>query len=210
MFFQKSKKELSEEEIIRIENMLKDFFTKYNKYFSLNNASIDEKQKAYSDRKNSANEIKKNKLYDLLENPDNYKNNYTERLFYLFHIDFSLNQFLKLDKENKLTFDLIKKRVLKYKTMEEKLYNQLENDQNINIEKKIRIIRTITIFLKNSLLKNKKVFAFDYININSISNKSPYYKSIQKLKKLSSELTEDSRLFEAFIYFDSKIIQNIL
>ena len=51
MFFQKSKKELSEEEIIRIESMLKDFFTKYNKYFSLNNASIDEKQKAYSDIK---------------------------------------------------------------------------------------------------------------------------------------------------------------
>ena len=86
----------------------------------------------------------------------------------------------------------------------------MKNDQNINIEQKIRIIRTITIFLKNSLLKNKNVFAFDYVNINSISPRSPYYKSYQMLKKLISELTEDSRLLEAFLYFDSKIIENIL
>ena len=30
------------------------------------------------------------------------------------------------------------------------------------------------------------------------------------LKELVSEITEDSRLFEAFLYFDSKVIENIL
>ena len=53
--------------------------------------------------------------------------------------------------------------------MEEKFYEQLKYDDDINIEQKIRMLRTITIFFKKVLIKDKNVFAIDYLNINAIS-----------------------------------------
>ena len=94
--------------------------------------------------------------------------------------------------------------------MENELYYQLNNDENINIELKMSILRTVTIFLRKSLCTTKKIFKLDYININIISEESPYLKSNIMLKNIIKEITEESRLFEAFLYFDSQIIQNIL
>ena len=74
-------------------------------------------------------------------------------------------------------------------------------------------MKTATIFFNNALNKtDSTIFCVDYVNINIKNNseKNPYFKSIEMLKKLISEITEDSRLFEAFLYFDCDIIENIL
>ena len=210
--FQRPKKVILDDNFMKIEAMFIDFYDKYNKYFSINKASIDERKKAYLETKKSADKIKEEQLYELFENPDIYIYNdtFTEKLFDLFHIDFSLNQFLKLDKQEEDIFEFIYKKVLKCKKIEDKFYAKLKADKSINIEKKIKMLQTITIFLQKAPIERKDVSAIDYLNINKANEENPYYKSKQMLKKLISELTEESRLLEAFIYFDSKIIQNIL
>ena len=210
--FQKPKKVILDDEFIKIEKMFVDFYAKYNNYLSINRASIDERNKAYLEIKKSADKIKDDNLYELFDNPDIYVYNdsFSEKLFDLFHIDFSLNQFLKLDKQDEYRFEFIYNKVLKYKKMEEKFYVQLKADESINTEQKIKMIQTITLFLQKAPIERKDIYAIDYLNINETNEENPYPKSIQMLKKLISELTEESRLLEAFIYFDSKIIQNIL
>jgi hypothetical protein len=176
--FQTPKKVILDDEFIKIEKMFVDFYGKYNKYLSINKASIDERNKAYLETKKSADKIKEEQLYDLFENPDIYiyNDSFTEKLFDLFHIDFSLNQFLKLDNEKeKNTFEYIIDKVLNYKKMEEKFYAQLKADGSINIKQKIKMLQTITIFLQKALLRGKDVFAIDYLNINKTNEENPYY-----------------------------------
>ena len=206
------KKILTKPEFEELENKLKDFYDKFDKYMSLDSALIDERRTAYSELKNSSKNIEENNVSNFLDNPDTYEIGEIihEKLLNLFHYDFSLNQFLKLDEEAKYKFEVTRMKVLKLQNIEKQLYNKLGNDKNLNIEEKIKILKTITIFFSNSLLTDKKIFGVDYINNRVISNDSPYYKSNEMLKKIISELTEESRLFEAFMYFDSKVIENIL
>lgn len=74
----------------------------------------------------------------------------------LFHHDFSLNLFLKLDENAKYKLEVTRMKALNLQNIEKQLYNQLNNDKNLNIEQKIKIIKTITIFFSNSLLTDKK------------------------------------------------------
>ena len=208
-FIQKYK--LPELELEEFEKKLNNFYDKYEKYMNLDSALIKERSAAYSELENLSKEIKEHKLYDFLDNPDNSEiENYTEeKILNLFHYDFSLNQFLKLI-EDRNKFDGRRSRALKLQRIENQLYQKINQDHNLNIAQKIKIIKTITIFFTNSLQTNEKIFGADYINLKSISKDSPYYRSNEMLKKLISELTEESRLFEAFMYFDSKVIENIL
>lgn len=205
------KYELPELELEEFEKKLNNFYDKYEKYMNLDSALIKERSAAYSELENLSKEIKEHKLYDFLDNPDNSEiENYTEeKILNLFHYDFSLNQFLKLI-EDRNKFDGRRSRALKLQRIENQLYQKINQDHNLNIAQKIKIIKTITIFFTNSLQTNEKIFGADYINLKSISKDSPYYRSNEMLKKLISELTEESRLFEAFMYFDSKVIENIL
>ena len=198
-------------ELEEFEKKLNNFYDKYEKYMNLDSALIKERSAAYSELENLSKEIKEHKLYDFLDNPDNSEiENYTEeKILNLFHYDFSLNQFLKLI-EDRNKFDGRRSRALKLQRIENQLYQKINQDHNLNIAQKIKIIKTITIFFTNSLQTNEKIFGADYINLKSISKDSPYYRSNEMLKKLISELTEESRLFEAFMYFDSKVIENIL
>ena len=205
------KYELPELELEEFEKKLNNFYGKYEKYMNLDSALIEERSAACSELENLSEEIKEHKLYDFLDNPDNSEiENYTEeKILNLFHYDFSLNQFLKLI-EDRNKFDGRRSRALKLQRIENQLYQKINQDHNLNIAQKIKIIKTITIFFTNSLQTNEKIFGADYINLKSISKDSPYYRSNEMLKKLISELTEESRLFEAFMYFDSKVIENIL
>ena len=208
-FIQKYK--LPEFELEEFEKSLNNFYDKYEKYMNLYSDLIKERSAAYSELEHLSKEIKEHKLYDFLDNPDNSEiENYTdEKILNLFHYDFSLNQFLKL-KEDRNKFDGRRSSALKLQRIENQLYQKLNQDHNLNIDQKIKILKTITIFFTNSLLINEKIFGANYINLKSISKDSPYYRSNEMLTKLISELTEESRLFEAFMYFDSKIIENLL
>ena len=200
------KKELAESEFEELEKNLKNFYNKYNKYMSLNSALNEQRNTIYSELKHSSEEIKNHDLYNFLKNPDAYKIE-NEKFLNLFHYDFSLNLFLKLVE----TGDELKEiSILDLQNIENQFYKKLNNDIDLDIEQKIKILKTITIFFSKSLNTDKTIFEADYININTISKDSPYYKSKEMLKKLISDLTEESRLFEAFMYFDSKVIENIL
>jgi hypothetical protein len=94
--------------------------------------------------------------------------------------------------------------------MEEKLYKQLKVDKDLNIYQKVQILKTVTLFYCKSLLMPGKLLDLNYIHINDNTKQTPYYKSISMLQNIISNITEESRLFEAFMYFDSHIIQNIL
>ena len=61
-----------------------------------------------------------------------------------------------------------------------------------------------------SLKIKKKIKDIDYIIINKSSNTNPYFKAFNLLKNIIENLTEDSRLFEPFLYFDSGTIINYL
>ena len=72
---------------------------------------------------------------------------------------------------------------------------------------KIKILRTLIIYLNKS---EKNLLNASYVNIENENENNPYSKAISLLKDIISKLDENSRLFEAFMYFDSGVIYNYL
>lgn len=202
--------EISEEDFENLETILCDFLEKYFKLMSLEPIYLKEREIVYSDLENLIKKIHENEAYDLLIRPNVYNYEiFGKRVLYLFNIDFFLRLFKKLT-EKKEEFELLKKKAEVYQKMEEELYKKLFNDKNINISQKVQILRTFSIFAAEVLLSSKTILGVSYIDIRTLSENNAYFKSNQMMRKLISEITEDSRLFEAFMYFDSDIIQNIL
>ena len=194
-----------------IKKCMMDFYIRYKNYIAINRELDDKMNIDHVNLVNYAKKIKQLDLYNFIKNPDIYEKQYTQELLFLFHIDFSLNQLIKLDEVDQNKFKTTRSKLLDNQKTEQKLYDKLIDDNDLNIEQKIKIIRTVTIFCKNSLNSDDAtIFNVSYININNISKQSPYFKSNQMLKELVSEITEESRIFEAFLYFDSKVIENIL
>ena len=194
-----------------IKNQMIDFHIKYKDYISIYQKLDNKIDIHHVELVNYAKKIKKSDLYNFIKNPDLYEKQYTKELLFLFHIDFALNQLIKLDEVGRNNFKITRAKLLDNQKTEQKLYDKLIDDNDLNIEQKIKILKTITIFFKHCLHNDDAtIFNVNYININTISKQSPYFKSNQMLKELVSEITEESRLFEAFLYFDSKVIENIL
>lgn len=214
MIFLQPKKKLEEKGFKELEKMLIDFYEKYDIYMTVNPVSIEQKKIYYSILKENAYKIYNNDLYEFMDSPENFEfEKLTEKVLNLFHIDFFLNEFIKLAEEDvfeKDKYEIIELRISEYHKMEENLYNKLKNDHNLDIQQKVKILKTLTIFCKNCLVIPGKLLGMNYINIKNIAEESPYFKSIEMLKNIISEITEESRLFEAFMYFDSEIIHNIL
>ena len=209
------------EELKNLGEILNKFMEKYWEFDYYNHKdkiSNDERQIIYKELKKLSDDVIDNNFYHLLAEPkknvfEQYKNNHDDILD-LFHHDFFLNQFFELDNIGYISdidkFKSIKELLDKNKSLVETIYEQIFFDDNLNLDQKVRILKTITIFLQNSLKERKSIFGVNYINMKTISTENPYYKSIEFLKKIISDLTEESRLFEAFLYFDSNVIQNIL
>ena len=209
------KSQLSENEFQILEKSLDKFDEKYEKFIDFNSLSNDQRKMLFSELTELSKKISSDELYSFIVEPNNYKiDPLNKKMLTLFYMDFNLNQFLEISDliENMPNqFELARFKASKYRTMVKTIFTELNNDKNINMNQKIQILRTITIFFNNSFNKEENnIFGVEYINLNNISKQNPYFKSIEMLKKLISEITEDSRLFEAFMYFDSDIIQNIL
>ena len=209
------KSQLSEDEFQTLEKSLDKFDKKYETFISFSSLSNDQRKMLFSELTELSKKISSDELYSFIVEPNNYKiDPLNKKMLTLFYMDFNLNQFLEISDliENiPNQFELARFKASKYRTMVKTIFTELNNDKNINMNQKIQILRTITIFFNNSLHKDENnIFGVEYINLNNISKQNPYFKSIEMLKKLISEITEDSRLFEAFMYFDSDIIQNIL
>ena len=209
------KSQLSENEFQILEKSLDKFDEKYEKFIDFNSLSNEQRKMLFSELTELSKKISSDELYSFIVEPNNYKiDPLNKKMLTLFYMNFNLNQFLEISDliENMPNqFELARFKASKYRTMVKTIFTELNNDKNINMNQKIQILRTITIFFNNSLHKDENnIFGVEYINLNNISKQNPYFKSIEMLKKLISEITEDSRLFEAFMYFDSDIIQNIL
>ena len=199
-----------------LKNLLLKFSEYYLDFIYNNNNSTFKKQEIYQKLVNFSDKIESNCCYYFIESPNsNDYYNYDEKnLLCLFLNDLYLNEFIKLKEENKTPnneeFEFIHKRIIKYHELGETLYSKLINDNNLNINQKVKIMKTITLFFRNTLLSNKQIFGINYLNMNKISSESPYFKSMKLLKDIISGLSEESRLFEAFLYFDSEVIENLL
>ena len=205
------KKEISKIELDDFVELLEDFYEKFIDYINLDFKLIKQREDAFIKLKDINENIIEHDLYNLLNKPEGYiYNNYKDEILYLFHFDFYLELFNELIEENKAEDVSTRNKILKFKKIEDKLFSKIILDSKINIEQKIKIIRAINEFLKNLLITDEIVTAIDYINIEEINKNSPYYKAKILLTKIINEMTEESRLFEAFLYFDSKVIENIL
>ena len=205
------KKEISKIELDDFVELLEDFYEKFIDYINLDFKLIKQREDAFIKLKDINENIIEHDLYNLLNKPEGYiYNNYKDEILDLFHFDFYLELFNELIEENKADDVRTRNKILKFKKIEDKLFSKIILDSKINIEQKIKIIRAINEFLKNLLITDEIVTAIDYINIEEIDKNSPYYKAKILLTKIINEMTEESRLFEAFLYFDSKVIENIL
>ena len=214
MLFDRDETKLSEHEIKNLEQMLKNFYNKYKICMASDAILIEDRQSLYAELKNLSDKICSNhSLYKFIDEPEMNKfENYTEEILELFHIDFYLSEFNKLNEENALNqYELNSLKISQTHEIEEELYKRLKADKDLTIYQKVQIIKTVTLFCCKSLLTPGKVLNINYFNKEEdFKIKSPYYTSISMLQNIISDITEESRLFEAFMYFDSHIVQNIL
>ena len=105
MNYARTKIKLSYEEFQTIKKKFHEFYEKYQKYMHINPEAINDITLTHSELINIAQIIKNNELYKCMENLDLDENQFPEELLELFHIDFSLNQFLKLEEENKFKYN---------------------------------------------------------------------------------------------------------
>ena len=219
-FFDIKFEKLNNEQLGELGTFFEQFMEKFWIFFDMDINDLTfltKRQEVYTELKKLSDDIVDNNYYYLLRDPkknvyDKYKDN--DVILTLFYHDFFLNEFLQLYKIG-CAFDLekfksIKETAIKNHSFTDKIFDKLIDDDNLNLEQKVKILKTTTIFFQNSLWENRKIFGVNYINLKKISNENPYYKSLQLLEQIISELAEDSRLFEAFLYFDSDVIQNIM
>ena len=206
---------LSDEQLLELQKLLFDFNEKFWKFIHCDLTLTDVRKKFYDELMESTEKITSNDCYYFLDAPklNNYEY-YSNDVLYLFHLDYFLNVFLEINQSGKAIdvekIKAIQALIYEYDKLEEDLYIKLDKDNNLNIEQKIRIMKTITLFFKKCLSKGNTISGVSYINMGSLSENSPYFKSRELLLKIINEITEDSRLFEAFLYFDSEVIENIL
>ena len=221
--FYLDKKELSLIELNNLRSTLEQFCGKFKNYLSIDSNLLKARKCGLSELEDINKEIANNDLYDLINKPQTYKYKkcenfikykeykiYEEKVLSIFRFNFFMDLFDGLIESNKINSEYAKYNISDFNKMEEILYNKILGDKNLNIEQKIDVLRTINLFFKESLIANKEVLNIDYINIKTISEKSPYFKAKEMLTKIINEMTEESRLFEAFLYFDCQVINNIL
>ena len=155
--------------------------------------------------------IIKSKIYGFLFNPFNYKN--IENSLEIIHLYFFFYEYeiLNNDKESIITEIMLSiEYIIKNNMIENKVYELLKNDNSYNEKEKIKILQTVINIIVKSINNNSYIKDINYIKINNLPNNNPYYKAISLIDKIISNLREESRLFEPFLYFNSGTIKNYL
>lgn len=210
-------KQINQVEIDKLKKLIRSFYENYKKFLddvsTKNNENNKEKLvKAIDNLENLFKNIFINKMVDIFISPEKYA--ITDNLIELFHFYYYLNEY-KIIKENSSELTL-EKYIKEINTIiinhkyEKEIFLKLKEDNKLSSLEKSKCLETITIFFGNVLFSVQDILGVDYINIENIEHNNPYYKSNKLLKEIISDLTEDSRLFEAFLYFDSGAIQNLL
>ena len=172
------------------------------------------------------NEINLSEINELKENSKNLNNvyNYYKNILCyndfnsidleLFNLIFYYKEFLEI---TKIIEDKNKKGSLMGKlaglTDFYKLYEKYISkikELDINIKDKLMIMKAYNKKFIQSFITGYEINYIDIINLNEDNKTNPYYKSINFIKNIITNLKEESRLFEIFLYFDSNIIENLL
>ena len=80
---------------------------------------------------------------------------------------------------------------------------------SINIMDKLLLIKCYHKILLDSIMTNNEVNFMNTMIVEKISEYNSYKKAINFVKDIIYNLTEDSRLFEIFLYLDSNAIENL-
>ena len=157
--------------------------------------------------------IEKEKNY--YENITNYKN-FEKIDLEIFSLIFYYYEFLELVKivkdndEDKML--QLKGKLMELKVFNENYENHISEVKNLNIDTFDKLI-IIKAYNKKFIDSFKSGGAINYIStlvIESLTEYNSYKQAINFIKEIFSNLKEESRLFEVFLYLDSDTINNLL
>lgn len=81
---------------------------------------------------------------------------------------------------------------------------------DINIKDKLSVIKVYISKFMSSVSSKEDIRFIKTVVIEKEQRNNPYVRAVEFVKKIINNLTEESRLFEIFLYLDSDVIQNIL
>lgn len=156
------------------------------------------------------NIIAKKKIFEYLSNPLKYQK--IQNFLKLVHYSHNLFLYKAIFKNinDIFIFYSLKNYITNNNNIERDLYENLYQDTNLSDEEKIKFLKVASTILIKLTLASKSAEKIDYINIDNIKKNNPYYKARELVKNIVEHLDEDSRLFEAFLNFNSGTIQNLL
>ena len=156
------------------------------------------------------NKIKGKDIYKFLENPLDYKDIHGPlELVYYSHFLF---EYMSIYKEEKTigNFLDLKENIIENKLIIHTKFEALSKDEFLNEGEKVRILKTLSTILIKIIKTRSKVEGVELLNTKKISPENPYGKAIKLITEIIDNLDEDSRLFEAFMNFNSGKILNYL
>ena len=100
--------------------------------------------------------------------------------------------------------------IIQNNAVHQTFFNKLKFDKNIEENEKNQLLQASSIICNKSILSKNNILEIDYIKIGTGNKNNPFNKAIELVKNIIDNLEENSRLFEAFLYFDSGSIENYL
>jgi len=157
--------------------------------------------------KNVYDKITEKRLFEYLLQNQNVPNSLE-----LINYDYFLSQYFSIyNKGNSITnFFSFQKKIKENNIIHQKFFEKIRKDKNLEENEKIKLLQTCSIISNKAILSKNINFDIDYIKIEIANKNNPYYKAIELVKKIIDNLEENSRLFEAFLCFDSGTIENYL
>ena len=81
---------------------------------------------------------------------------------------------------------------------------------NINIKDKLSLIKTYISKFMTSVINRDDINFIKTVAIEIEQRNNPYVRAIKFIKEIINNLTEESRLFEFFLYLDSDVLENVV
>ena len=159
------------------------------------------------------NEIRNKKIFQYLQ--DTFVLSDIQNDFNYINYYFILNEYKSIyNNENTLfNFFRLSKNAIATNSAINELIFKLYSDKSLELSDKTKLLKASSEICIKSILSKNSVTEIDYIFIENIKNKNnnhPYLKAVELITNIIDHLDEDSRLFEAFLYFNSGTIENQL
>jgi len=206
---------IENEDILELERFCSDYKIFLDCFFELK--TLNSKDDVYKDLldylislNDKYDEMKKKDLFEFLVNPLDYKD--IQDSLKLIHYSHILFEFDSINKEGKNVKDfyMLRKFIVENNLIEQKLFEQLHQDKSMKEEEKIKFLKSASNILIKLTKASDEVKGIDFVCVEKTNETNSYYKTVEFVTKIIENLDENSRLFEAFLYFDSGIIKNLL